>query len=71
MDDADEEQPPHAPKKQSRPKLVLPNDSSDSDVEFIAFEEVPKRNPRVKPPAERHESEDTSSTFFISLVLIE
>lgn len=50
----EEELPPRAPKRQCRPKLVLPK-SSDSDEESISSEEVPEKDLRVKPPAARYE----------------
>lgn len=66
-DDIEEVQPP-APKRKCRAKLVL-SDISDSDKESIASEEVPQRNPRVKPLAQRYESEDPLGAFFISPLL--
>ena len=42
-----------APKKRSRGKLVLLDDSSDSDKEFAASGKVLERVPRVKTRAER------------------
>jgi hypothetical protein len=69
-EDAEEEQPTHAPKKQRRAKLVLLDESLDSDNESVASEEVPQRKLRMKPPAQRYESEDFLSVCSISLLLI-
>nr|XP_020195337.1 actin cytoskeleton-regulatory complex protein pan1-like [Aegilops tauschii subsp. strangulata] len=52
LEGAEEDQPPRPPKKQCMPKLVLLDDSSDSDKESTTSKEVPKRNPRINPPAE-------------------
>ena len=51
LGDVEEVQPPHALKRRCRPKLVL-SDSSAEESE--AFGEVPKKGPRVKPPASRY-----------------
>ena len=56
--DAAEDLPPPAPNRVCRPRLILADDSSDSDAESEDFERVPRRNLRVKPPAQRYESED-------------
>ena len=50
-EDVEEVQPSPAPKRPCRPKLVL-SDSSDEESE--ASEELPKKGPRVKPPASRY-----------------
>ena len=46
--------------------MVLPSDSPDSDEESEAFEKVPRRNPRVKPPAQRYSIRTSSGTFIQS-----
>lgn len=50
-EDAEEVQPSPALKRRHRPKLVIPNSSDDEKSE--ASEELPKKGPRVKPPAGR------------------
>ena len=57
-------------KKQCRLKLIVPDDTLDFDKESMASEEVPERNPRVKPPPERYKFGYTLSVFFNILLLI-
>ena len=57
--DAAEDAAPPALKRVRRARLILPDDSSDSDAESEEFEKVPQRSLRVKPPAQRYESEDS------------
>ena len=52
--DVEEDLAPPAPKRSYRAKVVLPDDSPDSDEESEAFERIPRRNPRVKPLAQRY-----------------
>ena len=53
--DAAEDVPPPALKRACQPRLILADDSSDSDAESEDFEKVPQRNLRVKPPVRRVE----------------
>ena len=65
-ENTEEDQPPHALKEWCGPKLVLLDGNSDFDKESAVSEEVPKRNPRAKPPAKRYRSRD--SWVLVSLV---
>ena len=57
--DAAEDAAPPALKRAHWARLILPNDSSDSDTESEEFERVPRKSLRVKPPAQRYKFEDS------------